>query len=722
MKDWVSVIIPTYNSAHFIEDAINGALSQTYPHVEIVVVDDGSTDNLHEVLKQYEDKLRLIVQENRGLSAARNTGIRSSTGEYLAFLDADDFWKPEKLALQMEVFKRESSVGVVYTGVMDVDASGAPLQYKECTQRGSILDQLLENNCLVASASAVKRECFEKVGFFDEQLTASEDWDLWLRIAPYYGIDFVDRPLTCYRLHSQNMHKDASRMERNILRVLDKAFEAGALRRRGDDFRRATIATYHLRFAEHYFGIRDMANTRRNVFAAWSLDPRAIGPSTTVLVLKSLLGKRIITLLSRWKSRLGLSATAQAVPTDHGERIRVCICAPLFFPIVGGTELQTKLLGKALLEQGVDLTVVTQKIPSLKTFEVLDGIPVHRAIRPVSLGPLFGLTYMISLAWFLVRHGRSFAVIHFRQAYLGSVVGLLLNRLLKKKVLITIAGGGESGDLQRIKNMKFGSLILNFLSKADGFLALSEQISDDLRTLGVPNSKILKVANAVDTLKFAPPSADERKAMQDRLSPAQEKVVIYIGRLAPEKGVDVLIDAWTLVSKSCEDSILFVVGAGSEEETLKDQVRALNLQGSVRFLGQVDDVYPSLAVSDIFVLPSRAEGLPNALLEAMACGLPSVCSALGGCPDLIGLGVGSEGLSVEELTVGESGLLVPPNKPHHLAAGILRLLEDERLRETLGQRARLKAVEHYSLKTVATHYRSIYASILGRAAPSHGET
>lgn len=210
----VSVVIPTYNRAHLISRAIQSVLDQTYQDFEIIIVDDGSTDNTEEIVKNFEiPKIKYIRHNgNKGASAARNTGIKASKGEYIAFQDSDDEWFPDKLEQQMKVFSNApSNVGVVYSGFYRIEVNkklyipDAHIAQKE----GNIHNQLLKGNFIGTPAVLIKKECFENVKYFDEEIPALEDWELWIGISKYYCFKYINKPLlySYSTPNSVNLHK-----------------------------------------------------------------------------------------------------------------------------------------------------------------------------------------------------------------------------------------------------------------------------------------------------------------------------------------------------------------------------------------------------------------------------------------------------------------------------------------------------------------------------------
>ena len=225
----VSVIIPTYQHAHFVAEAIESVLAQTYPDYEIIVVDDGSTDDTVEVLSRFGERITVIHQPNRGVSAARNTGIRASKGEHIAFLDADDVWMPDKLEKQIPLLERDEAVGLVGSDMMIFDEHGTRSGIFERTppQSGMVYATLFASigrSFILMPTVVVRRRCFDEVGFFDETLTISEDADMWLRISQRWAVDFVSEPLAKYRMSANQAHKNTERMLIDSIRVQEKAF------------------------------------------------------------------------------------------------------------------------------------------------------------------------------------------------------------------------------------------------------------------------------------------------------------------------------------------------------------------------------------------------------------------------------------------------------------------------------------------------------------------
>lgn len=228
----IEVVIPVFNGERFIRDALASVVCQSYPPDRIIVVNDGSTDNTENIVMSFPSRVSLscISKSNGGLSSARNAGIVVCKSEYIAFLDCDDIWEPDKLEKQIALFCRcqHKSLGVVHCDVVGINADGKPcrssaVSHSTETYRGRIFERLLNAN-IAGSGSAVlvKRECFETIGLFDESLALCEDWDMWLRMADRYEFDFVNEGLVKIRQHQSSLSANTDGMIVGRIIVLSK--------------------------------------------------------------------------------------------------------------------------------------------------------------------------------------------------------------------------------------------------------------------------------------------------------------------------------------------------------------------------------------------------------------------------------------------------------------------------------------------------------------------
>lgn len=222
----VSVIIPNYNHAAYLGAAIQSVLDQSYRQVEIIVVDDGSTDNSREVVARFGDQVRYIWQTNQGLSAARNSGIRAAKGSYIALLDADDLYETAFLQTLVATLAATPTADGIYCGYQFVDEQNRLLPQREARliSVDRLYAALAEGNFLVPEAMLLRHVCYEQVGAFDETLSACEDWDMWLRVTKSFNIIGASQVLTRHRILPSSMSTDPTRMFTNRLAVLQKHF------------------------------------------------------------------------------------------------------------------------------------------------------------------------------------------------------------------------------------------------------------------------------------------------------------------------------------------------------------------------------------------------------------------------------------------------------------------------------------------------------------------
>jgi glycosyltransferase involved in cell wall biosynthesis len=226
----VSVIIPTYNRERLIGRAIQSVLNQTYGDFEVIVVDDGSTDNTKNIVGAINDpRIRYIRHEQqKGATTARNTGIVASQGKYIAFQDSDDEWLSEKLEKQMHVLEAApEDVGVIYTAFIRV--TDGEVLYIPSTRvvkkEGDVLTQLLKQNFVSTQTAILRKSCFDRVGLFDERLPRLQDWELFIRMSQYYKFRFISDPLVIAHFQKDSISSSKKAYIEGIVIILEKHFE-----------------------------------------------------------------------------------------------------------------------------------------------------------------------------------------------------------------------------------------------------------------------------------------------------------------------------------------------------------------------------------------------------------------------------------------------------------------------------------------------------------------
>ncbi|MCL4552961.1 MAG: glycosyltransferase [Candidatus Marsarchaeota archaeon] len=287
----VSVIIPTYNRSGYLSEALNSVLNQTFRDFEIIVVDDGSTDDTKAVAEKAGERVRYVWQVNQGLSSARNTGIREALGDYVVFLDSDDLILPRKLECQATYLDEHSAVGVVYSDVYFCDEAGRNLalfsEYapgRQCS--GDVLGELIKGSLMPVHAAMVRKLCLNEVGGFDETLPSLEDWDLWIRIAQAHHFAYLSQPVAKYRLHGSMMSHDVRRMSAATVAVSRKIEAYPFFQDLPPDSRHG----FYWAYGRAHCLAGNMRPGRRLLRQALELNPRSLRPYAYLAL--SMLGQR----------------------------------------------------------------------------------------------------------------------------------------------------------------------------------------------------------------------------------------------------------------------------------------------------------------------------------------------------------------------------------------------------------------------------------------------
>lgn len=272
----VSVIVPVYNRAHYLGDAVASALGQVDANVEVLVVNDGSSDDTGQVadaLAAADPRVRVFHQPNGGVSAARNTGIRAARGTYICFLDSDDAFLPDKVRLQTAYLEAHPECDLVYSDIVYANDALEPVRpRKRRAPPVPLADMLVYSNWFAPHAPMLRASLVRAVGEFDESLRASEDWDYWIRCAAHGRIDYLPGAVALYRLHGAQLHAQVDLMQRSEMQVIAKHYRHDPPRYR------TALGARHLDYARNYYGRRHPLRTLRAyvTMALVMRDPRAI--------------------------------------------------------------------------------------------------------------------------------------------------------------------------------------------------------------------------------------------------------------------------------------------------------------------------------------------------------------------------------------------------------------------------------------------------------------
>lgn len=421
--------------------------------------------------------------------------------------------------------------------------------------------------------------------------------------------------------------------------------------------------------------------------------------------------------------------------------LRIFIAIPTFLPMVGGAEKQALAHGRSLRERGFVSTIVTLRHDrNWLPYEVIEGVPVIRVAgallggREKLAGPLRKLFYFMGLlimSWTFWQRRHHYEAIHCFHLGLEALVIALVCRLTGKALIVSVRcadsgmgtkSSGKASLLAGPLDAKTPWLQVNERDRLEGDLVtleslgkpvvrftrsqfqriraviviLSSRMKDYLAVHDFNLPDIELIPNGVDSARFQPICTHTPASQQD----GRAQVVVCVSKFRYQKGVDVLLQAWYLVQKHAPQARLIIVGDGPLQNQLEQMVQALGIASSVEFAGLQSDVSAQLHRSGLAALPSYWEGMPNALLEVMACGLPCVATRVSGSEDIIQHGV--------------NGLLVEPADYQGMAQALLTLLRDPALALKYGNAARATIEKYYSLESVTDRYVELYQRIVGR--------
>jgi len=373
--------------------------------------------------------------------------------------------------------------------------------------------------------------------------------------------------------------------------------------------------------------------------------------------------------------------------------VRLLVSSYYYPPSIGGVERQSHLLARGLVERGHSVRVITARQPGFKPREVLDGVEILRVSPGRGSRWQKMATYLVGMLAATLRWAAWAEVIQVQQILYPAGFVSLISPVLRRPLVVRNAGSGEFGGVQLMRRMPAGNVVLRVIAHAATGVSLNAEMTAEMRTAGFRH--VVEIPNGVDV---PPPSTDAmRGAARDALG-VTGRVVLYAGRLDREKGVDVLIEAWPRVG--IDDATLVIVGDGPERTALTHLADRIGCESSVRFVGSTTQMLTFFAAADVFVLPSRSEGISNALLEAMASGLPVVATDVGGNRQVI--------------ECSNMGTLVPSEDPAVLAGALAAMLVNAEMRRRIGVAARNHVRARYSAERMVDAYEHLYLRMLPR--------
>ncbi len=395
--------------------------------------------------------------------------------------------------------------------------------------------------------------------------------------------------------------------------------------------------------------------------------------------------------------------------------MKICYLISAFYPVVGGGETHARLLCAEMKKQGHDVFVITRRTKAdFRKEDKVDGVKVYR-VPPSGSHRLDKYLMLVPAFFMMIKMRASYDVILVSGLRLLGIPAMLVAKMYGKKCVLRGASCGElSGafiwDSPHLAQKKKPSPILKMLIamrnklllKADGFLGISGVIGDEYRECGVPEKKIMVINNGTDTEKYSPVTGEARKQLRFNLGVPDKTVFAYSGKLNKGKGLAFLLQIWKKLIEGRDDIHLLLIGSGRDsflscEKELWDFVLKNDLNDTVTFTDYVENVHEFLQCSDYFVFPSENESLSNALIEALACGLPCFASDVGGIPDTV-----KDGLN---------GRLLPMRNEDEWLKAIREVMDGKDRAKKWGEQGRARVVKHNGMANVAKQHVKFFKKL-----------
>jgi glycosyltransferase involved in cell wall biosynthesis len=679
----LSAVITAYNSAAFVAEALESVLAQTCPPDEIIVVDDGSTDETPSIVAGFQTRsVRYVYQANQGAGAARNRGILETHGELLAFLDADDLWLAEKCRLQKETLVANPQVALVsgWAWWWDVSSGQRWLEMRAPYDQARGRREILIHNWIGnPSMVMLRRSILEQVGLFDAKLRWGQDWELWIRMIRSHPVAVLPEPMIIYRSHPENL-SHSRRWERLdcLWEISQQAITApeGCI----PAWQRPCLwarAWSHATFQRGMLATRSELPWRRRVayaLVALLAYPFENGGDKLRLFGRALIGEPIYRWIRRGFKKLKpapgptqtlvsgqiVQAEAKSTPptaarlSPDGKKklageLRVAHVIDTLK--IGGAQRLLTTFASQARNRRISTTVISlRQDPDPTIPQALQNAGAQVVI--FSAGRLLDLRRFRRLVRFL--KAGEFDVLQTHLTY-ANILGAAAARLAGIPSVATLHSTGElypPGDLyppslaqsrgyppQTPRPARSKKTIIQALERialrslTQQIVAVGHTVAEVYRPALKPRPVVV-VPNGVD-IPPALPSTERAALRQEIAGDAARPIIIAVGRFIPAKAYHVLVEAFARVHAACPDATLVIVGDGPLLPSLQEQVRSLGLADHIYLPGARQDIQRWLAAADIYVSSSHWEGLPLSVLEGMMAGLPVVATDVGDLPRIL---------------------------------------------------------------------------------------
>jgi len=392
------------------------------------------------------------------------------------------------------------------------------------------------------------------------------------------------------------------------------------------------------------------------------------------------------------------------VNTDKGKPKGVCLLVTNIDAPSGGIQKNSRLLLRELHKRGIATYACVRNYHGLPRNEVVEGTLFHRSPVLGASIALNGILYLVDVLIWLIRNRSKYDVIHCQQMFGPTMAAAVASYVVDKPILTRVTTVGELGEVKQIREMPLSALRMRLIRRVTGWAALTRAMKEELVSLGIADEEVRIIYNSTEIAPEVSYSAETKARLRRELNLGDAPIAVYVGRLSEEKNLDVLVRSWSEVIARFPTAQLLLLGEGGAYRNVEPALRALvtelGLGASVHLLGHVANAKDYVIAADLFVLPSRTEGMSNALVEALSCGTAIVATDIPA--------------NAEICTHGEDALLVPVGDGRELAAAICELFSSASLATRLGTAARRKAEESLSVERMVGAYLEAYADILGR--------
>ncbi|MFH1387070.1 MAG: glycosyltransferase [bacterium] len=772
----ISIIIVTYNRSKYIKEAIQSALDQSFADYELIVIDDGSTDDTKRIVREFQSsKISYYYKSHTNVADSRNYGISKACGEYLVWLDSDDVLMPECLRLELNEIEADQRLDVVYGDFTLIDENGVmigELLHRNFKNKEELIESMVWNNPIPNVGVMIKKKCYQELGGFDPFFSElAEDYEFWTRAVAKYNFKHLANKMSSWRKHSsaltgsgRDLRFDAEVLRRILAKYdlkelfpwIDWEYQDPSLAKAIAYLNIARIFSYRkadedsIRYlkmsldsfplSESYFRLAKMYQSRGSMAEAKNYLRKAliVNPEhkEAKAVLRLIEGRRF----SIYFQKLATKCEALILPCRKGKTVFFVIG---FFAGLGGAEKQfvAMVLNRKkegyrpvvfsyyptskdnqyvvkLREEGVRVIaprpLSSKIIDFLYIYVSISGkmlLPVYSFIKKLKFreardklkkeidyefkrGPkkiINNIIFYLLLSWQDLFNPAS--LVHSFRCDFGTELAVTWARRRHVPMIFSERGGVDKEDYYQ-KTWFYSLKKLKEISRHCIIMVLSKQIRQRAWRVFGPESKVAVIPNCIPD-----PYISTNISTNQRLE-TNEVIIGSLGRLSHEKGYDVLIKAIkNLTDKGLKIKCL-IGGEGVERRNLELLVSSLGIKEKVSFVGMVseDSISGFISNNDIFVLPSRTEGMPNSLLYAMGMRKPIIATSVGSVPEVVKDGI--------------NAILVPPEEPASLAGAIVKLYNDKVKRLSFGEQSRKLYLEHFTPEVVWPKWNEIYKKLI----------